>query len=93
MYAIRSYYAYQFDSIARNLLAGHGFSIMDDAPWEPDALRTPLYPLVVAAGYTLTGCLPPWVISISAPCEPSSGPEMVPEPSRSPARRLQPLEA
>jgi len=34
--------------IANNLLLGHGFSIENEAPYSPDAERTPLYPLFVA---------------------------------------------
>ena len=39
-----------------------------------------------------SGFLPPWVSSIIEPKEPGAAPESVPEPSRSPGRRLQPLE-
>ena len=34
---------------ARNLLAGHNYSSSPDEPYAPDALRTPLYPLFLAA--------------------------------------------
>jgi 4-amino-4-deoxy-L-arabinose transferase-like glycosyltransferase len=38
-----------YDLLARNLLAGHGFSRQTEAPYLPDGLRTPLYPLFLAA--------------------------------------------
>jgi 4-amino-4-deoxy-L-arabinose transferase-like glycosyltransferase len=44
-----------YDLLARNLLAGHGFSQQTEAPFHPDGLRTPLYPLFLAAIYTISG--------------------------------------
>jgi hypothetical protein len=40
----------------------------------------------------VSGLLPPWVSSIIEPAMSGAVPEMVPEPSRSPGCRLQPLE-
>lgn len=65
-----------YDLLARNLLAGHGFSLHDVSPlstgaaaqpeggrraahrYQPDGLRTPLYPVLVATVYTLAGQRP-----------------------------------
>jgi 4-amino-4-deoxy-L-arabinose transferase-like glycosyltransferase len=44
-----------YDLIARNLLDGHGFSLRAETPYQPDGLRTPLYPLFVSAVYALVG--------------------------------------
>ena len=44
--------------IARNLLAGHGFSMVWEAPFCPTALRTPLYPLFLAGAYRILGAEP-----------------------------------
>jgi hypothetical protein len=44
-----------YDLLARNLRAGHGFSLQDTPPYQPDGLRTPLYPVFVGAVYTLAG--------------------------------------
>ncbi|MBN1922329.1 MAG: glycosyltransferase family 39 protein [Anaerolineae bacterium] len=44
--------------IARNILAGNGFSMMWEAPFCPTALRTPLYPLFLAGVYRLLGAEP-----------------------------------
>jgi 4-amino-4-deoxy-L-arabinose transferase-like glycosyltransferase len=44
--------------IARNVLAGHGFSMMWEAPFCPTALRTPLYPLFLAGVYRILGAEP-----------------------------------
>ncbi len=40
---------------AQNLLAGHGFSLERQPPYNPTAFRTPLYPLFIAACYALFG--------------------------------------
>jgi 4-amino-4-deoxy-L-arabinose transferase-like glycosyltransferase len=40
---------------AVNLLAGHGFSQRQEPPFVPDAYRTPVYPLFIAALYGLFG--------------------------------------
>ncbi|MBN1262546.1 MAG: glycosyltransferase family 39 protein, partial [Anaerolineae bacterium] len=39
--------------LARNLVAGHGLSMAWEAPFCPDSLRTPLYPLFLAVIYRL----------------------------------------
>jgi len=44
-----------YDLLARNLRAGHGFSLHDAPPYPPDGLRTPLYPAFLGAVYTLAG--------------------------------------
>ena len=44
--------------IARNLLAGHGFSMVWEAPFCPVAVRTPGYPLFLAGTYRLLGAEP-----------------------------------
>jgi len=44
--------------IARNLLGGHGFSMVWEAPFCPTALRTPLYPLFLAGAYRILGAEP-----------------------------------
>jgi 4-amino-4-deoxy-L-arabinose transferase-like glycosyltransferase len=55
-----------YDLLARNLLAGHGFSLQDAPPYQPDGLRTPLYPLFVAAVYALAGPQPAAVAVVQA---------------------------
>lgn len=47
-----------YHALALNLLAGHGFTLSTTPPFVPDAIRTPLYPAVVAALYALTGPVP-----------------------------------
>ncbi len=52
-----------FHLLAVNLLAGRGFAIGWEPPFCPTAVRTPLYPLFIAALYLLFGPLPrvvPW---------------------------------
>lgn len=44
-----------YHALALNLLNGHGFSLNTAAPFLPDAIRTPLYPLLVAAVYAVGG--------------------------------------
>jgi 4-amino-4-deoxy-L-arabinose transferase-like glycosyltransferase len=44
-----------YDLLARNLLSGYGFSLSDDAPYQPDGLRVPLYPVFVAGVYMING--------------------------------------
>jgi 4-amino-4-deoxy-L-arabinose transferase-like glycosyltransferase len=41
--------------IARNYLAGHGFSRQIEPPYFPSAVRTPVFPLVIAFIYQLFG--------------------------------------
>lgn len=40
---------------ARNILSGYGFSRETVAPFVPDAIRTPLYPLALAGAFALFG--------------------------------------
>jgi 4-amino-4-deoxy-L-arabinose transferase-like glycosyltransferase len=47
--------AVTYDMPAYNLLAGYGYSGSLVAPHEPSALRTPTYPLTLAAVYTMFG--------------------------------------
>lgn len=44
-----------YDSIARNLLQGKGFSMSLEAPYEPETTVTPGYPFFVAGIYAITG--------------------------------------
>jgi 4-amino-4-deoxy-L-arabinose transferase-like glycosyltransferase len=55
-----------YDLLARNLLAGHGFSLQAAPPYLPDGLRTPLYPLLIAAMYALFGPHPVAVAVVQA---------------------------
>ena len=56
-----------YDQLARNLRAGHGFSLTSSSAPEPaDGLRTPLYPLFVSAIYTLVGPQPVAVAVVQA---------------------------
>lgn len=53
--------AVSYDTAARNMLAGRGFSICDQFPYLPDSFRTPLYPAVLAGLYALVGARP-WLM-------------------------------
>jgi 4-amino-4-deoxy-L-arabinose transferase-like glycosyltransferase len=53
-------------ALATNLLQGHGFSLYHDAPYHPDSIRTPLYPLFVAAIYGVVGPSPHAVALVQA---------------------------
>jgi 4-amino-4-deoxy-L-arabinose transferase-like glycosyltransferase len=55
---VESVDAQGYHQIARNLLAGHGFSLQAEAPFRPDAIRTPLYPAFIAAVYFVAGPRP-----------------------------------
>jgi len=55
-----------YDLLARNLRAGHGFSLHDAPPYPRDGLRTPLYPVFVGAAYTLAGERPVAVAVLQA---------------------------
>lgn len=55
---VESVDAQGYDLLARNLQAGHGFSLRAIPPYQPDGLRTPLYPAFIAATYALTGSYP-----------------------------------
>jgi 4-amino-4-deoxy-L-arabinose transferase-like glycosyltransferase len=47
--------AAEYDRLARNLLAGRGFSSSVQAPYEPTMARDPFYPYVLAAFYAIGG--------------------------------------
>jgi len=47
-----------YERLANNLLEFHVFTLSEAPPLEPDALRTPLYPLFMAAIYGLFGHRP-----------------------------------
>jgi 4-amino-4-deoxy-L-arabinose transferase-like glycosyltransferase len=46
--------SYEYDRLAQNLAAGHGFSISASAPFEPDLRRTPVYPALLALVFWAT---------------------------------------
>lgn len=50
--------AADYNQIAVNVAAGHGFSTAATPPFLPDNARAPLYPLSIAAGYRLFGYAP-----------------------------------
>jgi 4-amino-4-deoxy-L-arabinose transferase-like glycosyltransferase len=41
--------------VAVNIIAGHGFSQQSELPFSPSAIRTPVYPLVIATIYQIFG--------------------------------------
>jgi 4-amino-4-deoxy-L-arabinose transferase-like glycosyltransferase len=45
----------EYEVLARNLLAGHGFSGAEHPPFEPEIMRTPGYPVFLASIYLLAG--------------------------------------
>ena len=45
----------QYDLLARNLLAGHGFTLESEPPYVPTLFREPGYPALVAVLYWLQG--------------------------------------
>jgi hypothetical protein len=55
-----------YDLLARNLIAGNGFSLQEDPPYQPDGLRTPLYPVLIAITYTSVGERPIAVALVQA---------------------------
>jgi hypothetical protein len=55
-----------YDRLALNLAAGHGFSLREAEPYTPDNLRTPGYPLTVAAVYAAFGHRPDLVLLLQA---------------------------
>ncbi|MBN1873847.1 MAG: glycosyltransferase family 39 protein [Anaerolineae bacterium] len=61
-YPIEPVDAEGFHLLAQNLLGGNGFAIAWEAPFCPTAIRTPLYPLFVAGGYSLLGVDPTRII-------------------------------
>lgn len=50
--------SYEYDRLAINLVQGHGFSQASSPPYVPDVRRTPVYPLMLAAIYTVVGHQP-----------------------------------
>jgi 4-amino-4-deoxy-L-arabinose transferase-like glycosyltransferase len=46
--------SYEYDRLAQNLLAGHGFTQSQSAPFAPELNRTPLYPTTLAILYLVT---------------------------------------
>src|ERR1700687_465086 len=50
--------SFEYDQLAINLLAGHGYSQGVVPPYLPDVRRTPLFPLLLASTYALVGYLP-----------------------------------
>jgi 4-amino-4-deoxy-L-arabinose transferase-like glycosyltransferase len=58
--------ALRYDPIARNLLAGHGFSRSAQPPYQPDDFDQPLYPLFLAAIYGFTSGSPRAVTLVQA---------------------------
>jgi SAM-dependent methyltransferase len=57
--AVRGTDASQYKLLAQNFLDGHGFSERAQAPYVPDAIRTPGYPLFLAASKAVTGSFDP----------------------------------
>ncbi|MCL5996647.1 MAG: glycosyltransferase family 39 protein [Chloroflexi bacterium] len=55
-----------YNQIAINLLSGHGFSQSLAAPFIPDNMRTPIYPLTIAICYALFGYAPGIVLVLEA---------------------------
>lgn len=47
-----------YHALAVNLIDGRGFSLNTEPPYIPDAIRTPLYPALVALVYSLAGRVP-----------------------------------
>jgi 4-amino-4-deoxy-L-arabinose transferase-like glycosyltransferase len=47
--------AFWYDQIAVNILHGQGFSASVAEPYDPDPVRTPIYPLFLVAVYSLFG--------------------------------------
>ena len=44
-----------YDTLARNLIAGHGFSLSPNPPFAPTLYRTPIYPYFLVVLYKLFG--------------------------------------
>src|SRR6266404_484301 len=44
-----------YDTLARNLLAGNGFSMKAQPPFEPSLFRTPVYPYFLSFIYAVFG--------------------------------------
>lgn len=58
-----------FHLLAVNLLDGRGFTMGWAPPFCPNTVRTPLYPLFLAAIYRLVGRLPHMAVAIQVLCE------------------------
>jgi 4-amino-4-deoxy-L-arabinose transferase-like glycosyltransferase len=58
--------AVAYDRLARNLASGHGYSMDEEAPYRPSAIRPPAYPVFVAAAYGLFGDSPRTVWLVQA---------------------------
>ncbi|MDA0746541.1 MAG: glycosyltransferase family 39 protein [bacterium] len=50
--------SWEYDQLARNLVAGNGFSLQSQPPYEPDTFRTPSYPVFLAVVYGVLGYRP-----------------------------------
>lgn len=51
-----------YHRLAFNLMQSHGFSLRAEPPYEPDSVRVPVYPLLIAGLYSLLGPQPRWVV-------------------------------
>jgi SAM-dependent methyltransferase len=51
----------QYKTMATNILAGRGFSLRTMEPYVPDSIRTPVYPMYLAASKALTGSFYPTI--------------------------------
>lgn len=57
--------SFEYDRLALNLVAGHGYSLATSSPFTPDVSRTPTYPLVLAAIYALAGHEPRAAVAVN----------------------------
>jgi hypothetical protein len=55
-----------YHQLAANLIEGRGFSLNTQAPFQPDAIRTPAYPAFIAAIYLMAGVAPRAVLVAQA---------------------------
>ena len=51
----------QYKTMATNILEGRGFSLRTKEPYVPDSIRTPIYPMYLAASKVLTGSFYPTI--------------------------------
>lgn len=58
--------AWGYHRLALNLDLGHGFSLDRQAPFEPDSVRTPLYPLLLLMARRLVGPTPRAAVLVQA---------------------------
>ena len=56
--------AQNYHLLAVNLLSGHGFSQGIEPPYSPEMFRTPAYPAILAAIYSLVGFKPQYALLI-----------------------------